>query len=103
MNKLTEKEAWLFIANQFDLLSIGEVNSINRAGLCSAAVFLWDNDFISAFDSSEMCAKITIYLERYCDGEGYIGPTVLWDGPKAGMKIAPKRAKVARKFAEECH
>ena len=92
-----EKELWLKIADQFDLLSIGEVTKLNTRGLCSAVKEITNLD-PPLFDS--MLDKINIFIiSQGFNLNNYIGPIYLFN-PQEGIEFAPKRAKLARAFAE---
>ena len=93
---MNEKEAWLFAATQFDLLSIGEPTVLNESGLCRIIFYLHHTDKISKMISDSMFEKINIYRNEKILGD-FFWPTCGFHGT---VEYATCRADLAREFAK---
>lgn len=90
VRKLTERQAWLVIARQFE----GEQLSATRLGLCFAVEKLRDSGRITFSMLCDMTYRIRTGPKKMAkEWPGYIWPTT--------PEYRPHRAKLARRFAKE--
>lgn len=93
--KLTQKQAWLRIAEEYDTFAkTGESSFLSCDGLCVSIDRLkWKYKKITEDVYKKMDEQLLDYLMKVnCDG--YLYDTT--------QKYAKRRANLARKFAKEC-
>lgn len=89
MKALSEKQAWLLIASEFEHYW----PAVHDIGLCTRAIMLNNDRTITKKTVDKMLSRITQHRKKHRL------PVFFWHPTQA---YAPKRAALARKFARRC-